>query len=124
MDDFIDKYSIKIEQVDQPPKGGACMGKPLNIWFPYADKKDENSLSKTTFAERYRQARSDTDIAKQICRECSVLVGCLNYALHHESYGIWGGLTERERQTMRRIRNIKMVTKEPINVAVPGMNLR
>ena len=100
------------------------MGKSLNIWFPYADKKNENALDKTTFAERYRQARIDTDMAKNICNECPVMVECLNYALHHESYGIWGGLTERERQTMRRIRNVKMVTKEPINVAVSGMNLR
>ena len=124
MGEFIDKYSIKIEQVDQPPKGGACMGKSLNIWFPYADRKDEKAPSGTTFAERYRKAMSDTDVAKQICRKCSVLTSCLNYALHHESYGIWGGLTERERQTMRRIKNIKMATKEPINVAVSGMNLR
>lgn len=124
MNNFVDKYSITIERVDQPPVGGACMGKSLNIWFPYADKKDENALDKSTFAERYRQARFDTDMAKKICNECPVMVECLNYALHHESYGIWGGLTERERQTMRRIRSVKMVTKEPINVAVPGMNLR
>lgn len=124
MNNFVDKYSITIVRVDQPPKGGACMGKSLNIWFPYADKKDENALDKTTFAERYRRARFDTDMAKEICNECPVMVECLNYALHHESYGIWGGLTERERQTMRRIRNIKMATKEPINVAVSGMNLR
>lgn len=124
MNNFVDKYSITIERVDKPPSGGACMGKSLNIWFPYADKKDENALDKTTFAERYRQARIDTDMAKNICNECPVMVECLNYALHHESYGIWGGLTERERQTMRRIRNVKMVTKEPINVAVSGMNLR
>lgn len=124
MNNFVDKYSIKIEQVDRPPTGGACVGKALNVWFPHVDKKDENALGKTTFAERYRQARFNTDMAKRICSECSVVDECLNYALHHESYGIWGGLTERERQTMRRIRNIKMATKEPINTAVPGMNLR
>lgn len=36
--------------------------------------------------------------AKAICTTCPVLEPCRAYALvHREPYGVWGGLTERER---------------------------
>lgn len=41
--------------------------------------------------------------AKAICRVCPVTAECLTYALAGpEHYGIWGGLTERERREPRR----------------------
>lgn len=41
--------------------------------------------------------------AKKVCRNCEVRVECLEYALdHHEAFGIWGGLSERERHRMNR----------------------
>lgn len=40
--------------------------------------------------------------AKAICRSCPVRAACLDYALEHEErYGIWGGLSERERRRLR-----------------------
>lgn len=41
--------------------------------------------------------------AKRICSGCDVRAECLEYALaHDERFGIWGGLSERERRRMRR----------------------
>ena len=43
--------------------------------------------------------------AKRICAACEVRAECLAYALEHEDagrYGIWGGLSERERRQLRR----------------------
>ena len=41
--------------------------------------------------------------AKKVCRGCEVRVECLEYALEHdERFGIWGGLSERERRRMKR----------------------
>ena len=41
--------------------------------------------------------------AKKICLTCEVRVECLEYALEHdERFGIWGGLSERERRRLRR----------------------
>jgi WhiB family redox-sensing transcriptional regulator len=41
--------------------------------------------------------------AKMVCRGCDVRVECLEYALaHDERFGIWGGLSERERRRMKR----------------------
>jgi WhiB family transcriptional regulator, redox-sensing transcriptional regulator len=41
--------------------------------------------------------------AKQICNSCEVRAECLEYALgHDERFGIWGGLSERERRRLKR----------------------
>ncbi len=41
--------------------------------------------------------------AKRICSSCSVKSECLEYALENdERFGIWGGLSERERRRFRR----------------------
>jgi WhiB family redox-sensing transcriptional regulator len=43
--------------------------------------------------------------AKKICTTCEVKAQCLDYALHNdERFGIWGGLSERERRRLRRAR--------------------
>jgi WhiB family redox-sensing transcriptional regulator len=41
--------------------------------------------------------------AKKICTGCEVKADCLEYALSNdERFGIWGGLSERERRRLRR----------------------
>lgn len=41
--------------------------------------------------------------AKRICGRCEVKSECLEYALSHdERFGIWGGLSERERRKLNR----------------------
>jgi WhiB family transcriptional regulator, redox-sensing transcriptional regulator len=36
--------------------------------------------------------------AKKICQQCPVMQECREWALEHkESYGVWGGLSEGER---------------------------
>lgn len=43
--------------------------------------------------------------AKRICADCPVAEPCLEYALaNDERFGIWGGLSERERRRVRRLR--------------------
>jgi WhiB family redox-sensing transcriptional regulator len=51
------------------------------------------------FPEKGGSARE----VKRICSRCEVKSECLEYALKHdERYGIWGGLSERERRPLRR----------------------
>lgn len=47
--------------------------------------------------------------AKQICQRCPVIAECLADALDNRTeFGVWGGMTERERRAMlRRHPNIK-----------------
>jgi WhiB family redox-sensing transcriptional regulator len=41
--------------------------------------------------------------AKRICTSCEVKAQCLEYALENdERFGIWGGLSERERRKLRK----------------------
>ena len=41
--------------------------------------------------------------AKRVCRSCDVRAECLEYALEHdERFGIWGGMSERERRRLKR----------------------
>ncbi|HUW16108.1 MAG TPA: WhiB family transcriptional regulator [Actinomycetes bacterium] len=41
--------------------------------------------------------------AKKVCLTCEVRVDCLDYALgHDERFGIWGGLSERERRRLKK----------------------
>ncbi|CAB4560492.1 MAG: WhiB family transcriptional regulator [Actinomycetes bacterium] len=53
------------------------------------------------FPERGASTRE----AKEVCRGCVVRLECLEYALSNgEKFGIWGGLSERERRRLRRQR--------------------
>ena len=55
------------------------------------------------FPERGASTRE----AKEVCRGCVVQSDCLEYAIAHcEKFGIWGGLSERERRKVRRGRSI------------------
>ncbi|WP_416380828.1 WhiB family transcriptional regulator [Georgenia sp. H159] len=41
--------------------------------------------------------------AKRVCTVCEVRAECLEYALaNDERFGIWGGLSERERRKLKR----------------------
>jgi len=53
------------------------------------------------FPERGASTRE----AKEVCKGCVVRGDCLEYALGNgEKFGIWGGLSERERRRLRRLR--------------------
>jgi WhiB family redox-sensing transcriptional regulator len=42
--------------------------------------------------------------AKRVCLGCDVRSECLEYALaHDERFGIWGGLSERERRRLKKL---------------------
>ncbi len=41
--------------------------------------------------------------AKKVCLACEVRSECLDYALKHdERFGVWGGLSERERRKLKQ----------------------
>ncbi|MDQ3573426.1 MAG: WhiB family transcriptional regulator [Actinomycetota bacterium] len=70
-----------------------CMGVDPDLFFP----------------ERGASTRE----AKEVCRGCVVREDCLEYALtNSEKFGIWGGLSERERRRIRRARSVAGRSRE------------
>ena len=46
--------------------------------------------------------------AKRVCEACTVKDACLEYAMaNDERFGIWGGLSERERRRLRRAGEVR-----------------
>ena len=85
----------------------AFLGAPLG--FPAEDETtalswQERSLCAQTDPEAFFPEKGgSTREAKRICSGCEVRAECLDYALaHDERFGIWGGLSERERRRLRR----------------------
>ena len=75
------------------------------------DQEDDNPLSWQTDAlcaqtdpeAFFPEKGGSTRDAKRICSSCEVRSQCLEYALaNDERFGIWGGLSERERRKLRK----------------------
>lgn len=48
----------------------------------------------------------DAAAAVQVCSRCDVRRRCLEYAISNDvRYGVWGGLTERDRDLIRKLVN-------------------
>lgn len=68
------------------------------------DQWQERALCAQTDPEAFFPEKGgSTREAKRICMGCEVRDECLDYALaHDERFGIWGGLSERERRRIKR----------------------
>ncbi|TSD97358.1 WhiB family transcriptional regulator [Skermania sp. ID1734] len=68
------------------------------------DQWQERALCAQTDPEAFFPEKGgSTREAKRICMGCEVRDECLEYALaHDERFGIWGGLSERERRRLKR----------------------
>ena len=62
---------------------------------------DDGICAQTDPDAFYPEKGGSTREAKRICLGCEVKDECLQYALEHrERFGIWGGLSERERRKL------------------------
>jgi WhiB family transcriptional regulator, redox-sensing transcriptional regulator len=73
---------------------GRCVSSPVDPdqWFP--------------IAQDVAKAREQAADAIAVCVACPVRAECLEFSLRHGSdfgaYGVWGGLVEGERRSLRR----------------------
>ena len=79
-----------------------------------AVEDDAEVLTELEWQERALCAQTDPEAffpekggstreAKRVCMSCEVRVQCLDYALENdERFGIWGGLSERERRRVKK----------------------
>ncbi len=88
--------------------GDASVREPavLTDLFDATDEQDwqERALCAQTDPEAFFPEKGgSTREAKRICLGCEVRSECLEYALQHdERFGIWGGLSERERRKLKK----------------------
>jgi WhiB family redox-sensing transcriptional regulator len=87
-------------------EGGTLMdGRPVVAdLLGNAPEWQERALCSQTDPEAFFPEKGgSTREAKRICSRCEVRGDCLEYALgHDERFGIWGGLSERERRKLKR----------------------
>ena len=71
---------------------------------PGSPEWQEHALCAQTDPEAFFPEKGgSTREAKKVCLSCDVRDSCLQYALDHdERFGIWGGLSERERRRLKR----------------------
>ncbi len=69
--------------------------------LPWADQAKCLQAEPDTF---FPEKGGSTREAKRICTMCDVRPECLEYALaNEERFGIWGGMSERERRKLKRL---------------------
>ena len=101
--------------MDGSPSGGNRLaaprgGNPVSsiTVLPLADAEElgwqERALCAQTDPEAFFPEKGgSTREAKRVCTTCEVRDDCLEYALaNDERFGIWGGLSERERRRLKK----------------------
>lgn len=61
-------------------RGARCKGRPVETFFPEKRVREGSYL--------------------RFCRECPIQEFCLQFAVCFDSYGVWGGLTRKQRKTL------------------------
>ena len=65
----------------------ACADLDTNLFYPDSPRPKEEYMAPI----------------RRICFACPVRRECLSWAMRHEKYGIWAGLSEAERQSVIRV---------------------
>ena len=82
--------------------------RPPSVWLhPYRERQDEawkdHARCVDTAVDFWFPGRGATNLVEQrkFCAPCPVREQCLEYALEHNiKFGVWGGLSERERRRL------------------------
>lgn len=97
-----------VTYVESRNLGRSASSTPVLGIVPLADLEElewqERALCAQTDPEAFFPEKGgSTREAKKVCLSCEVRVECLEYALEQdERFGIWGGLSERERRRLKK----------------------
>ena len=67
----------------------ACRGLDTEIFYP-------------DLYEAFQYSDYALRTIRNICGGCAHRSECLEWAMHHEGFGIWAGTTERQRRELRK----------------------
>jgi len=81
----------------------ACKGMDVRLFFPEVGNIPEE--------------------ARSVCERCPVIDACREWGIRHEHFGVWGGLSEKERRRIRRERGVGCTRPEAgyERIVVPGL---
>jgi WhiB family transcriptional regulator, redox-sensing transcriptional regulator len=77
--------SVSTDVIERPR--AACTGEDPELFFPIGDTGP---------------ALLQIEEAKAVCRRCPLIESCLEGALDRNESGVWGGLSEKERRSLKR----------------------
>lgn len=90
-------YFAPVPQPKADFSTGACREYEVDVFFP--GRGDMHGIRR----------------AIKICKTCSISEACLDFALEsNEPYGIWGGMTGKQRRAEKRRRAALKVTAEAL----------
>lgn len=80
----------------------------------HPDPRIDGLCAQTDPEAFFPEKGGSTKAAKTICGKCDVREQCLQYALDmDERFGIWGGLSERERRAIKKPTRL-LVVRSPL----------
>jgi WhiB family redox-sensing transcriptional regulator len=111
----LDPAGLDPDSGESPAAAPQVQGVADPVWIGFRpgldDFSDEGELGWQTDAlcaqtdpeAFFPEKGGSTRDAKKVCGACNVKAQCLEYALaNDERFGIWGGLSERERRRLRK----------------------
>ena len=103
------EYVSSTERIADRDASAYGLGMADVVGFAAAVEGDEQSWQERALCAEtdpeafFPEKGGSTREAKKICTGCEVKAECLEFALaNDERFGIWGGLSERERRRLRR----------------------
>ena len=113
LSDYVSTSERSRDRAAGEPGRGAVLGVHDGLPFAaflngFADEDAQSWQERALCAETdpeafFPEKGGSTREAKKICVGCEVKAECLEFALaNDERFGIWGGLSERERRRLRR----------------------
>ncbi len=91
------------KRAEEGPPPALRLVEPTPFWFTFAACRPEFADRPIDqWVDQFFPGRGEaTRPIKDICAECPAQEACAEHGLA-EKYGIWGGLSERERRRLRR----------------------
>jgi hypothetical protein len=96
--------------------GAACAGMDGDMFY---DDMIANESSKE-YGKYTSSAPKQHAMLRRVCLKCPIVNECAAFAIKHERFGFWGGLTAMERSSMRTMNNILL---EEIDYKIPVVTI-
>lgn len=105
--DPLDMDPTELSPLSGSPDASVAGVSPLKLLLGGNDEQlawqDQALCAQTDPEAFFPEKGGSTREAKRVCASCEVRAECLEYALaNDERFGIWGGLSERERRRLKK----------------------